>query len=99
MSFLDFTMGHQKQYDILCGTSRGDLSIVTDGNYLTVKEQAHYKMINVVKLYKVPRFMIITCGEDEAIRIWDNQFNLVNEIKLRTLSFLKNIPVDQNVSA
>ena len=62
--------------------------------------QAHYKIINSVKIFRVePKVMIVSSGEDEVIRIWDNEFNLLMEIKLRTISFLKETPMDQNVSA
>jgi len=53
-----------------------------------------------VKIFRVePKVMIVSSGEDEVIRIWDNEFNLLMEIKLRTISFLKETPMDQNVSA
>ena len=40
----------------------------------------------------------MTSSEDEVIRFWDNKFNMIYEIKLRNLSFMKDCPGDMNLS-
>lgn len=41
---------------------------------------------------------IVTSGEDEVIRFWDNKFNLIYEIKIRNLSIMNECPIEMNLS-
>lgn len=43
--------------------------------------------------------LIITCGEDEVIKIWDTKFNLIKDISIRFTGHFNDIPMSRNLSA
>lgn len=60
-------------------------------------------MINVIKIIQLfkDKILIITAGQDEMVKIWDTQFNLISEISIRknTGFYFDNISKDYDVSA
>lgn len=46
-------------------------------------------MINCIKVSEIlgDKVIIITCGEDEYIKIWDPKFNLIDEFNIRKTGF------------
>lgn len=85
IAFISYSFGDQIESDIIAGNNNGDLVLVTCGKYIIIKEKAHTKMINCLKIFEVfsDKVLILTAGEDEQIKIWDTRFNLVNEINIR----------------
>ena len=75
------------------GNNFGELALVACGKYIVVKERAHDKMINCLKISEIltDKVVIITSGEDEFIRIWDTKFNLINEFNIRKTGFFEGI--------
>lgn len=71
------------------------------GKYIIVKERAHSKMINCLKISEIlnDKVVIITSGEDETIKIWDTKFNLINEFHIRKTGFFEGIAATRNMSA
>ena len=49
-------------------------------------------MINCLKISEIlgDKVVIITCGEDEYIKIWDTKFNLINEFNIRKTGFFQD---------
>jgi WD40 repeat protein len=49
---------------------------VTCGKYMTLKKQAHSRMINCLKITDVlhDKLLVVTSGEDELIKFWDTSF-------------------------
>ena len=47
---------------------------------MVVKQKAHSKMINCLRISNAfeGNTIIITAGEDELIKIWDTNFNEIN---------------------
>lgn len=60
-------------------------------------------MINIIKIteLKDEKIIIISAGEDESIKIWDTKFNLLSEIKMRSIRDLEDIDKERmkNISA
>jgi len=50
MTYLLYRVEHTAGSDILVGNNYGDLALITAGRYFPVKEKAHGKMINVLKV-------------------------------------------------
>jgi len=49
-------------------------------------------MINVLRICELlNKLVIITAGEDECIKMWDNKFNLTNEFNLRKAGLYEKI--------
>jgi hypothetical protein len=46
-------------------------------------------MINCLKITEIlgDKVAIITSGEDEFVRMWDTNFNLINELNMRKTGF------------
>ena len=67
------------------------MALVACGKYIVVKERAHAKMINCLKISEIlgDKVVIITSGEDEYIKIWDTKFNLINEFNIRKTGFFE----------
>ena len=82
ISYISYLLGDQIESDIIVGNNYGELALVACGKYIVVKERAHDKMINCLKITEIlkDKVVIITSGEDEFIRIWDTKFNLINII-------------------
>ena len=36
--------------------------------------------------------VLISAGEDEAVRIWDTKMNLINEVSIHALTCLSSLP-------
>lgn len=94
MTYLLYRVEHTAGSDILVGNNYGDLALITAGRYFPVKEKAHGKMINVLKVTQAfqSKIIVITAGEDEFIRFWDTTFNLINQIHLRQTKFYVHLP-------
>lgn len=91
MSYISYLLGDKIESDIIVGNNFGDLALVACGKYIVVKERAHSKMINCLKISEIlgDKVVIITSGEDEFIRIWDTKFNLINEFNIRKTGFFE----------
>lgn len=50
ISYSFYSMQNKIHNDLLIGTNFGDLGLVTQGNYVTVRKTAHKKMINCLLL-------------------------------------------------
>jgi len=92
LSYISYLLGDQIESDIIVGNNFGELALVACGKYIVVKERAHEKMINCLKITEILRdkVVIITSGEDEFIRIWDTKFNLINEFNIRKTGFFES---------
>jgi hypothetical protein len=103
LSYISYLLGDQIESDIIVGNNFGELALVACGKYIVVKERAHDKMINCLKITEILRdkVVIITSGEDEFIRIWDTKFNLINEFNIRKTGFFESTTVTgiRNMSA
>lgn len=76
---------------MIVGNNFGELALVSCGKYIVVRERAHDKMINCLKISEIlnDKVVIITSGEDEYIKIWDTKFNLINEFHIRKTGFFE----------
>lgn len=59
-----------------------------------MREAAHTAPVSCLKIGELFRYktVLISAGEDEAIRIWDTKMNLINEVNMRTLTCLSSLP-------
>lgn len=91
LSYISYLLGDKVESDIIVGNNFGDLALVACGKYIVVKERAHSKMINCLKISEIlgDKIVIITSGEDEHIRIWDTKFNIINEFSIRKTGFFE----------
>ncbi|CAD8183513.1 unnamed protein product [Paramecium pentaurelia] len=102
LSYISYLLSDKIESDIIVGNNFGDLALVSCGKYIVVKERAHQKMINCLKISEIlgDKVVIITCGEDEYIKIWDTKFNLINEFNIRKTGFFQDgTPAIRNLSA
>lgn len=53
------------------------------GKYIVMKDKAHNKMINCLKIIELfqDKVLIITAGEDEMIKIWDTRYVYIYNVK------------------
>lgn len=74
--------------------------MIACGKYIVVKEKAHSKMINCLKITEIlgDKVVIVTSGEDEFVRVWDTKFNLINEVNMRKTGFYESNMGTRNVS-
>lgn len=58
-------------------------------------------MINCLKITELfqDKVLIITCGEDEFVKIWDTKFNLIKDICVRKTGHFNDTPLVRNLSA
>jgi acylphosphatase len=70
---MSYQYTHSINCDLICGNNSGQIAVVSKGYFNIVKEQAHNKQINCIKIVnlKNSKIIIITCGEDDHINIWD----------------------------
>lgn len=69
--------------DILVGNNFGDLGVVVQEKYIPVKKTAHKKMITSLLLTDTLEHIIVTSGEDEFIKLWSMDFELLTEFNVR----------------
>ncbi|KAL4497254.1 hypothetical protein ABPG72_011189 [Tetrahymena utriculariae] len=100
LSYISYSLGDQIESDIIAGNNVGDLILVACGKYIVAKERAHSKMINCLKITELfqDKVLIITCGEDEVVKIWDTKFNLIKDIPIRHTGHFNDIPQTRNLS-
>ncbi|EGR29518.1 PH domain protein [Ichthyophthirius multifiliis] len=107
VDYLSYWLNEKIETDIIAANNYGDLILITCNKYIPVKERAHSKMINCIKIFTAfeEYVLIITAGEDELIKIWDTKFNQINEISTKKLAqfdyFTKNKTLQEmkNLSA
>ena len=74
--------------DVVFGSNKGDISVLTEGKFYIVNEEAHQGQINCIKctdlLSSTPsQIQIITAGEDGFIKIWDSSIRPLHSINLK----------------
>jgi WD40 repeat protein len=102
LAHISYSLGDQIESDVIAGNSQGDLLLITCGKYVVVRERAHARMINCLKIMEMlsDKILIITAGEDECIRLWDTRFTLVSEIAVRrSTGFFTEVSDTVNLSA
>lgn len=80
-----FKLRREVGSDIIVGDNVGNIGLVTAGRYHHLKEKAHAKMINCIKVTELlaEDLLILTSGQDETVKFWDTSFNLLYDIKIR----------------
>ncbi len=81
--FLMYPVEGQEVIDLLCGTKIGDLGVMTSGRFIILKEKAHQKTVNCLKVLAAKEEVIITAGEDETIHFWNKWMVKICSIELR----------------
>lgn len=69
MNFLK-KLGNTIQSDIICGNNFGNLGLIVHGKYITVKEDAHSKLINVIKITEIYEEVHIKFFDCEKLNIF-----------------------------
>lgn len=93
LAYIYYLLGDSVVTDLIVGNSKGDISLVTNGSFIPLKEKAHDGMINCLKITDVlhKKIVIITAGEDEMIKFWDTTFQHISTFSIRKHnSFLDN---------
>lgn len=50
LSYITYSLGNTIESDIIAGTNSGDLVLVSCGKGIMLKDRAHDKMINCIKI-------------------------------------------------
>mmetsp|Transcript_9178 Transcript_9178/g.8080 ORF Transcript_9178/g.8080 Transcript_9178/m.8080 type:complete len:293 (+) Transcript_9178:674-1552(+) len=84
-SYINYQIGKNYQSDIIVGDNFGTVGLVSGGKYYPLKKEAHAAMINCIKVSDAlgDKNVIITAGEDEFLKIWNINMELVHEVNLR----------------
>ena len=53
LAYISYSLGDKIESDIIAANNNGDLILVTCSKYIIVKEKAHLKMINCLKIIEL----------------------------------------------
>ena len=99
IGYIYYLLGDIIETDLIVGDNRGDIGLVTCGNYIMLKKQGHMGMINCLKITDAlyDKLVVITAGEDEKIKFWDTGLNLISEFNIK-MSGMTTLDEDKNFS-